>query len=499
MNAPSEARVREVLVLGATGYVGGRLVSELLDAGHQVRVLSRSPGRAERYGWSGRVRLFTGDVLDAGTLASAFDGCDAVYYLVHSIGTGGDFAATEAVAARNVRDAADAARLRRIVYLGGMGRGDALSAHLASRHQVGAILASGSTPTTELRAAVIIGAGSISFEMLRYLTEVLPAMVTPRWVRTKCQPIAIRDVLHYLVAVLDHPETVNQVLEIGGPDVVTYAEMMQIYAEVAGLPRRIILPVPFLSPRLSSRWVGLVTPLPASIAVPLIDSLRHEVVMTDHQIDTLVPHQPLEFRESLELALRLTRAEAIDTRWTDAGFTPADTIPGDPDWAGGSLFEDHQTVDTVATREALYRAFARIGGEHGYYVSNWAWSLRGFADKLLGGPGLRRGRRHPFDLRPGDALDFWRVVVAEPGLQLVLEAEMKLPGKAWLTWRIEQGDAPGKMRLHQVASFAPRGLFGRLYWYAVLPFHALIFRRMAHAIADEARTSCSSSYPAVLS
>ena len=291
-----------------------------------------------------------------------------------------------------------------------MGSGDDLSKHLASRHRVGEILASGRTATTELRAAVIIGSGSISFEMLRYLTEVLPAMVTPRWVRTKCQPIAISDVLHYLTSVLDDPETVDRVLEIGGPDVVTYAEMMQTYAEVAGLPRRIIVPVPLLSPRLSSRWVGLVTPLPARIAVPLIDSLRHEVVMTNHDIDSLVPHRPLTFRESLELALRHTRAEAIDTRWTDAGFASADAIPGDPDWAGGSIFEDHQTVDSTATPDALYQAFARIGGEHGYYVVDWAWSLRGLADKLIGGPGLRRGRRHPVDLRPGESLDFWRVV-----------------------------------------------------------------------------------------
>ena len=304
----------------------------------------------------------------------ALEGCDAAYYLVHSIGTGGDFAATEATAADNVRDAADAAGLRRIVYLGGMGSGDDLSKHLASRHRVGEILASGRTATTELRAAVIIGSGSISFEMLRYLTEVLPAMVTPRWVRTKCQPIAISDVLHYLTSVLDDPEMVDRVLEIGGPDVVTYAEMMQTYAEVAGLPRRIIVPVPLLSPRLSSRWVGLVTPLPARIAVPLIDSLRHEVVMTNHDIDSLVPHRPLTFRESLELALRHTRAEAIDTRWTDAGFASADAIPGDPDWAGGSIFEDHQTVDSTATPDALYQAFARIGGEHGYYVVDWAWS-----------------------------------------------------------------------------------------------------------------------------
>ena len=229
-------------------------MSQLLDAGHRVRVLTRSTGRAERYDWSDRVRLFQGDVLDPDSLVRRLDGCDAAYYLVHSIGTGGDFAATEATAARNVRDAADVAGLRRIVYLGGMGSGDDLSQHLASRHLVGRILASGRTATTELRATVIIGSGSISFEMLRYLTEVLPAMVTPRWVRTRCQPIAISDVLHYLTAALDDPETVDRVLEIGGPDVVTYAEMMQTYAEVAGLPRRIIVPVPLLSPRLSSRW-----------------------------------------------------------------------------------------------------------------------------------------------------------------------------------------------------------------------------------------------------
>ncbi|MGD9703306.1 MAG: SDR family oxidoreductase [Acidimicrobiia bacterium] len=484
MTSPADFLAREVLVLGATGYVGGRLVSELLDAGHRVRVLTRSRGRAERYAWSDRVRSFTGDVLEPDTLAPALEGCDVAYYLVHSIGTAGDFATTEATAAGNVRDAADAAGLERIVYLGGMGRGDGLSAHLASRHRVGEILAAGSTPTTELRAAVIIGSGSISFEMLRYLTEVLPAMITPRWVRTKCQPIAIQDVLHYLTAVLDDPTDDDRVLEIGGPDVVSYAEMMQTYAEVAGLPRRIIVPVPLLSPRLSSRWVGLVTPLPARIAAPLIDSLRHEVVMTEHAIDALVPHQPLSFRASLELALRHTRAEAVDTRWTDAGFTPADAIPGDPDWAGGALFEDHQTVETACPPDALYRAFARIGGGHGYYVANWAWSVRGLADKLIGGPGLRRGRRHPVDLRPGESLDFWRVVDVEPGRQLVLEAEMKVPGKAWLTWRIEDADTPGRVRLQQVAFFAPKGLFGRLYWYTMLPFHWLIFRRMAHAIVD---------------
>ena len=485
-------RQRTVLVTGATGYVGGRLVPKLLEDGHRVRVLARTPSRARRYDWSDRVEIVTGDVLEPDSLDAAFDGVDVVYYLVHSIGSGssdGGFAATEARAAEHVRDAAERAGLERIVYLGGMGTGDDLSEHLESRHRVGEILASGRTPTTELRAAVIIGSGSLSFEMLRYLTEVLPVMVTPSWVRTRCQPIAVRDVLHYLTRIIDDTEHVDRVLDIAGPDIVTYAEMMQTFASVAELPRRIIVPIPVLSPGLSSRWVGLVTPLPASVARPLIDSLRHEVVQHDHDIDVLVPHQPVPFREALELALRHTRAEAVDTRWSDAGFTPADTIPGDPEWAGGATYTDHQTVATTADADALYTAFARIGGSNGYYVANWAWWVRGLADKVIGGPGLRRGRRHPVDLRAGESLDFWRVVRADPGEQLVLQAEMKVPGKAWLTWRIEpaDGDDPSAPRqLHQVAFFAPKGLFGRAYWFVMLPFHWLIFQRMAHAVVRHA-------------
>jgi uncharacterized protein YbjT (DUF2867 family) len=489
----ADTRRRRILVAGATGYVGGRLVPRLLEAGHSVRVLARSNGRAERYDWSADVEVRIGDVLDPETLDAALGGCDTAYYLVHSIGSGDGFADVEARAATNVRDAADRAGLERIVYLGGMGSGDDLSEHLASRHRVGEILASGRTATTELRAAVIIGSGSISFEMLRYLTEVLPVMITPSWVRTRCQPIAIRDVLHYLVGVLDDAEHVDRVLEIGGPDVVTYAEMMQTFAEVAGLPRRVIVPVPVLSPGLSSRWVGLVTPLPSSIARPLIDSLRHEVVVHDHSIDAIVPHRPLGFRAALELALQRTRAEAVDTRWSDAGFTPADAIPGDPDWSGGALYTDAQRVESSASPRDLYLAFARIGGANGYYVMGPAWWLRGLADRLVGGPGLRRGRRHPVDLRPGESLDFWRVVDVHPGEQLVLQAEMRVPGKAWLTWRIDEVDGdPARHVLHQVAYFAPKGLFGRAYWYAMLPFHWFIFRRMAHAIAaraDEASRS----------
>lgn len=478
----------KVLVIGATGYVGGRLVPVLLDAGHTVRVMARTPARALRHSWSDRVELVAGDVLDQQSLTAAFEGCDAVYHLVHAMGAGGGepFAASEARGARHVRDAAAAAGMRRIVYLGGMGEGEGLSHHLASRQAVGRILASGPVPTTELRAAVIIGSGSLSFEMLRYLTEVLPVMITPRWVRTRCQPIAIRDVLHYLVGVLDDPEPIDRVLDIAGPDVLTYAEMMQTFAEVAGLPRRAIVPVPVLSPSLSSRWVGLVTPLPSGIARPLIDSLRHEVVQRDRTIHEIVPHTPIPFRRALELALRRTRAEAVDTRWSDAGYTPADTIPGDPSWAGGATYTDRQVVATTAGDHELFEAFCRIGGANGYYAADWAWWIRGLADRIIGGPGLRRGRRHPVDLRAGESLDFWRVVRVDADRQLVLEAEMKVPGRAWLTWRIEPIGDGSRRELQQVAFFAPKGLFGRLYWAAMLPFHWIIFRQMAEAIVRHA-------------
>jgi len=477
---------RRILVAGATGYVGGRLVPELLDAGHEVRVLSRSLDRARRFDWSDSVELVRGDVVDPESLTAAFDGCDAAYYLVHSMGTGDGFESIDEQAATNFRDAAAAAHLDRLVYLGGMGSDTDLSAHLASRHRVGEILASGSTPTTELRAAVIIGSGSLSFEMLRYLTEVLPVMITPRWVRTRCQPVSIRDVLHYLVHVLDDDERRDRVLDIGGPDIVTYAEMMQTYAEVAGLRRRVIVPVPVLSPRLSSRWVGLVTPLPSKIARPLIDSLRHEVVMSDHEIDHIVAHRPMSFVEAVRLAVRRTGAEAVVTRWSDAGYTSADTIPGDPDWAGGSTLADEQCVETTAARADLYEAFARIGGANGYYVTDWAWRVRGLMDRAIGGPGLRRGRRHPIDLRPGESLDFWRVRTVEPGMELGLEAEMRVPGRAWLTWQIEETDEPATLRLRQTAWFAPRGLWGRAYWYAMRPFHFVIFAGMARAITRHA-------------
>ena len=473
------------LVTGATGYIGGRLVPKLLEDGHRVRCLARDPSKLAQDPWAAQVEIVKGDMLDPDSLVEALEGCTYAYYLVHSMGDADDFGEADRQAADNFRMAADAAGVTRIVYLGGLGHSDreALSKHLASRQEVGRVLASGTTAVTELRAAVIIGSGSVSFEMLRYLTEVLPIMTTPKWVRTRCQPVAIRDVLVVLAAAIDD-EPGNRILEVGGPDVLTYEEMMQAYAEEAGLPRRIILPVPVLSPGLSSRWIGLVTPLPVGVARPLVDSLKNEVIVRNDGAFERFHHVALTYRESVRLALENTTHFAVETRWTDAANRPASPLPTDPDWAGGSRFEDRRVVETDASAEDVYWGFSRVGGDFGYYGLGWAWRLRGFIDSLFGGVGLRRGRRHPEDLRPGEALDFWRVSHLEPGRELVLHAEMKLPGEAWLSWRSDPTDNGSK--LTQTAIFVPRGLLGRAYWYSLVPFHAVIFGAMAQRIAAAA-------------
>ena len=474
-----------VLVTGATGYIGGRLVPALLDAGHEVRCLARDPRKLSQDPWRDRVEVVQGDVLDAETLAPAMADCDAAYYLVHSMdGSGDDFRERDRRAAVTFRDAAADAGLNRIVYLGGLGSGGELSHHLASRQEVGAALADGPTPVTEIRAAVIIGSGSVSFEMMRYLTEVLPVMVTPKWVRTRCQPIAIRNVLEILVGVLDEPDDEDHVWEVGGPDQLTYEEMMRVYAEEAGLPRRLIIPVPLLSPQLSRHWIGLVTPLPTGVAKPLVNSLRNEVTVADNSVAERLTGELMPFREAVRRALRRSTEFDVDTRWSDAAASPAEAKPSDPDWAGGTLKIDDQRVRTAASPEDVFWAFARIGGSVGYYTFNWAWKLRGILDKAIGGVGLRRGRRHPEELRPGEALDFWRVSAVEPGRRLQLAAEMKLPGSAWLEFEAKP-EVDGT-ELRQTAYFVPRGLVGRLYWLALVPFHVLIFKRMAHRIARTA-------------
>lgn len=442
--------------------------------------MARRPGKLDDRSWSRDVEVVEADVLDPESVKKAATGCDAAFYLIHAMGEGQDFAELDREGAANFRDAADDAGLSRIVYLGGLGPEDTeLSKHLGSRHEVGEVLASGATPVTELRAAVIIGSGSLSFEMLRYLTEVLPIMTTPKWVRTRCQPIAVRDILEALEQAISSDRPGSRIVEIGGPDVLTYQEMMQIYAEEAGLRKRIILPVPVLSPGLSSLWVGLVTPLPPKIARPLVDSLRYEVVVKHPTPDDFeLPGLP--YREAVRRALDKA-PELIESRWTDAGSLPALPAVGDPAWSGGKVFEDVRIIPTDARPCHVFWAVSRIGGDVGYYGLNWAWRLRGVLDRLVGGVGLRRGRRHPEELREGDAVDFWRVERVERERVLRLRAEMKLPGVAWLEWEIiptEEG-----ADLIQTAGFRPRGLFGRLYWYFLMPLHNFIFPRMARRIA----------------
>ncbi|WP_130650983.1 SDR family oxidoreductase [Egicoccus halophilus] len=482
-----------VLVIGATGYIGGRLVPELLERGHEVRCGARTPAKLDGRPWRDRVEIARVDVAEPDEIRAAAEGCDAVYLLVHSMDGAGSFEQRDREAATNVRDAVADAGVRRLVYLGGLGHGTGLSPHLRSRQEVGRILAEGPVPVTELRAAIIIGSGSASFEMLRHLVEVLPVMTTPRWVETRCQPIAVRDVLALLTEVLDVEETAGRVLEIGGPDVLTYRELMQTYAEVAGLRRRVILPVPVLTPSLSSLWIGLVTPLPTGLARPLVESLVNEVVVRDDTAQRLLPRQLLPIREVLRLALERVQDLEVATTWAGAGGTPSRSAvrhgpeapqPEDPDWSGGTVMTDERRVRTTAPPAAVFQAVSGIGGHRGYHGFRWMWETRGVLDKVVGGVGLRRGRRHPVELAIGEPVDFWRVEALLPDRLLRLRAEMKVPGTAWLEFRVEP-DGTGAC-LDQLARFHPRGLFGRLYWWVLTPFHALIFPRMARRLAAEA-------------
>jgi uncharacterized protein YbjT (DUF2867 family)/uncharacterized protein YndB with AHSA1/START domain len=482
-----------VAVIGATGYVGGRLVPQLLAAGHTVRCLARVPQRLDRVSWRGDVEVAPADVLDRATLVDALAGMEAVYYLVHAMGQAGDFEERDRIGAENTRQAAEQCGVRRIVYLGGLGDAtERLSPHLASRHEVGATLSAGRVPVTELRAAVIIGSGSVSFEMLRHLTEVLPVMVCPKWVtETRCQPIAIADVLHHLVGVLGCEEAAGRVLEIGGPDVLTYREMMERYAAIAGLRRRVLLPVRVLSPRLSSHWINLVTPLPYQLARPLVESLVNDVVVDpERDVRRLLPHDPLTFDEAVRRALTRVKDLDVTTSWMDSPpRTPASPMPEDPDWAGGTVYQDRQVVSTAASPEQVFAAVSGVGGRRGWYVANSLWTLRGWIDKVIGGVGMRRGRRHPDELRVGDALDFFRVEALDPPSLIRLRAEMKVPGDAWLEWRITS--ERGTTTLCQLARFHPRGVAGRAYWWSLLPIHQVIWKRLARRLTAEAEARAS--------
>ncbi len=471
------------LVTGATGYLGGRLVPRLLADGHQVRCLVRSPEKLRDVPWAADVEIVRGDVLD--DLDEAMRDIEVVHYLVHSLNSD-DFADADRKAAGNTAAAAERAGVRRIVYLGGLHpAGVPLSPHLASRKEVGEVFLRSGVPAVVLQAAVIIGSGSASFEMLRYLTERLPVMVTPRWVHNRIQPIAVRDVLRYLVGAttLD----ANRTFDIGGPDVLTYLEMMLRYARVAGLPKRRVLPVPVLTPGLSSHWVNLVTPVPGSIAKPLIESLVHEVVCREQDIREVLPGENVGYDKAVELALAKIRDADVETRWSGASVpgAPSEPLPTDPGWSGGSIYTDERERRTNATPDRLWEVVEGIGGERGWYSFPLAWAIRGWLDRLVGGVGLRRGRRDPQRLHVGDALDFWRVEEIERGRLLRLRAEMKVPGKAWLELRVAGGEGDGST-YRQRAVFVPKGLAGHLYWAVVWPFHGVVFGGMVRNIANEA-------------
>ena len=436
-------RQSRVLVLGATGYVGGRLVPELLRAGFEVRCLTRTPEGLNGTVWAPDVEVVAGDLSDPLSIGDAFDGVDQVVYLVHSLGLGDDFMRQERVTARHARVAAEHAGVRHLVYVGGLGDDDDdLSPHLRSRHDVGIELAAGPIPVTELRAAIILGAGSASFEMLRSLVEVLPAMLAPRWVTsTRVEPIAIADLLTYLVSAIQRgPGDHHDIIEIGSGEDFTYRGLMHTYADVAGLQRRLIIPMPFLTPRLSAHWVNLVTPLPKTLADSLIGSLKNDVVVTDDRALTLSDHQPLRVGAAIEAALSAVEDLDIPTRWS--GYSSrqlaARPAPWDPDWAGGTVYEDCRTVVVATSQANVQRVVRGVGGERGWYGFGPLWAVRGAIDKIVGGVGLRRGRRHPDDISVGEALDFWRVDAVEEDL-FRLHAEMKVPGDAWLEWRTSTG------------------------------------------------------------
>lgn len=479
------------LVTGVTGYIGGRLVPELLKKGYDVRVLSRDTNRLQGRPWINNVEVVEADVLQTETLPTALKDIDVAYYLIHSMSGKGssEFHSRDIQAARNFGNAASQQNVDRIIYLGGLGDpDDQLSEHLASRQKTGSILREANIPVTEFRAAVVVGSGSKSFEMVRYLTERVPVMICPSWVYSKVQPIAIRNVLQYLVSAIEKPKTKNEIIEIGGSSVITYADMMKIYAEVNGL-KRILIPVPVLSPTLSSHWVHWMTPIPASLARPLIEGLKNDVIVQDDKAQNLFPEiKPLSYKRAVELAITRIDTDDVETTWNDALISSkGDEEPVILKTKEGLNIE--RRIRTVnASPQQVFKTFASLGGEKGWPVFQWAWKLRGIMDRLVGGVGFRRGRRHPTELRVGDALDFWRVEVIKPNELLRLRAEMKVPGRAWLEFQAIEHETH-TTKLVQTAYFAPKGLFGLLYWYGLYPFHSLIFSRMIEKLAQQAENN----------
>jgi uncharacterized protein YbjT (DUF2867 family) len=471
-----------ILVTGATGYVGGRLLSELQGGGARVRCLARRP-EFLRHRLDARTEAVRGDVLDAESLGLALEGVRTAYYLVHSLGSVDGFEETDRRAAEIFGAAARKAGVHRIVYLGGLGEshGD-LSPHLRSRHEVGDVLRESEVPVIEFRASIVIGSGSLSFEMIRALVERLPVMVMPRWVSVPAQPIGIGDVLEYLVAACDLPGEESRGFEIGGADRVSYGDIMREYARQRGL-RRLMIPVPVLTPHLSSLWLALVTPLYARVGRKLIDSIRHPTVVHDDVALRAFGVHPQGIRESIAAALRNEDRAIAATRWSDAL-----SAAGEPrDWGGarfGNRLVDSRVHDVAASPKEAFTAVCRIGGETGYHYADWLWRIRGYIDLLVGGVGMRRGRRDPENLEVGDTLDFWRVVAVDSGRRLLLAAEMKLPGRAWLEYEVTPRD--GSATIRQTAIFDPIGLAGLAYWYGINPLHRLVFEGTLRGIATAA-------------